>query len=132
MEPKTLQIPRFTKRTLVITAGIALLATIIGFNMTGNREWLMATPYGGVIGIINLWILALFVTRLLTEKGGFDYKTLGLLIWKFLILFGGLGAGIFLFHLEPVLLMVGFFSFLGGLLFESFLWAISATTKSDE
>lgn len=123
---KKFEINRVILSTIVVT----LFAAVFGWKIGNDQLWLIAVLYGGTISIINFWLLYVFISRLLTVSLGFDYKTLAVLGTKFLILFGGLATGYFVFRLPILPLMVGFFSFFGGLIVEIIFWAISATKNS--
>lgn len=118
-----------TNTSVLITLLVAFVSAILGWQFSKSPQWFSATLYGGVISAINLWLLLLFTNRLLTDTQGFDYKTLAIVGGKFFILFGGLAAGYFLLKLPVIPLMIGFFSFMGGLIVEVFLWGVSTIIK---
>ncbi|OGQ34033.1 MAG: hypothetical protein A3F16_01810 [Deltaproteobacteria bacterium RIFCSPHIGHO2_12_FULL_43_9] len=112
-------------RFILSTVVVMLIAAVAGWEMSSERLWPIAILYGGVVSVVNFWLLYMFISRLLTVSLGFDYKALAVLGLKFLILFGGLSAGYFIFKLPIIPLMIGFFSFFGGLVIEVIFWTFS-------
>lgn len=114
-------------RFILSTVIVVLIAATVGWKISSDNLWLVAVLYGGTISVLNFWLLYIFISRLLTVSLGFDYKMLVVLGLKFLILFGGLAAGYFVFRLPILPLMIGFFSFFGGLVIEMIFWVLSTS-----
>ncbi|MFC2074940.1 hypothetical protein ACFLRA_01540 [Bdellovibrionota bacterium] len=123
-DKKVTQAPLLTRRVICFAVLFAIIVAIAGWRGAGDFVWVPASLFGMIISLINFWLLTLLVLALLTEGGGFNYKTLALLMAKFVILFGGLGAGLVLFKLPLWPLLLGFMTIFGALLIEGVLRAI--------